>query len=68
MKNISKRHNNPNLEPEIQELINLEKSIRITCAEATAKLEVKVWLQSGGGVIWETEPMADGYIVEPWFI
>lgn len=36
--------------------------------EATAKLEVKVWLQSGEGVIWETEPMTDGYVVEPWFV
>ncbi len=36
--------------------------------EARAKLEVKVWLQPGEGVIWETEPMADGYVVEPWFV
>ena len=31
------------------------------------KLEIEVALESGEGIIWETEPLSDGYFAEPLY-
>lgn len=35
--------------------------------QAVTKLEIKVWLNPGEGVIWQTLPTADNYQPELWF-
>ena len=40
---------------------------QIKAKQATAKLQLKVWLEPGEGIIWQTEPPPDSYQSEPWF-
>ena len=39
----------------------------VKAERAVAKLEIKVWLNPGEGVIWQTLPSPDDYQPEPWF-